>query len=59
MTRSDSSTTLKRLEKGRFELQEEIKQLERYIEHTGKEREIGRGEGGSTDSLYGGFTNEL
>ena len=24
------------LEKGRFELQEEIKQLQRYIEHTGE-----------------------
>ena len=47
MTRSDSSTTLKRLEKGRFELQEEIKQLERYIEHTGKERERLGGGGGA------------
>ena len=36
MKENTATARVKRLEKGRTELQEEIKQLQRYIEHTGK-----------------------
>ena len=36
LRRTESENQMKILKKGRYEIQEEIKQLQRYIEHTGK-----------------------